>query len=217
MSKNCNHQPALQVYGDTINHVTDFRYLGSQMASSACDLKRRKSLSWCAFWKLERLWKCPHLSISTKVRLFNTTCVTILLYGCESWVISQEMESRINAFATSCYRIMLSIRRTDHVPNTTIYAMTMTTPLFNRVKSRQLRFLGHILRLPDEEPARQYALYTPPHGRRKAGRPRTLYLTYIQRLLGDHEDILQEKQIATLAKDRRAWRKLVVACAAAER
>ena len=129
MSKNCNHQPALQVYGDTINHVTDFRYLGSQMASSACDLKRRKSLSWCAFWKLERLWKCPHLSISTKVRLFNTTCVTILLYGCESWVISQEMESRINAFATSCYRIMLSIRRTDHVPNTTIYAMTMTTPL----------------------------------------------------------------------------------------
>ena len=103
---------------------------------------------------------------------------------------------------------MLSIRRTDNVPNTTIYAMTMTTPLFNHVKSRQLRFLGHILRLPDEEPARRYALYTPPHGRIKAGRPRTLYLTYIQRLLGDHEGMLQEQQIATLAKDHRAWRKL---------
>ena len=49
MSKNCNHRPALQVYGDTINHVSDSRYLGSQMASSACDLKRRKSLSRCAF------------------------------------------------------------------------------------------------------------------------------------------------------------------------
>ena len=106
---------------------------------------------------------------------------------------------------------------TDHVPNTTIYAMTMTTPLFNSVKSRQLRFLGHILRLPDEELARRYAVYTPPHGRRKAGRPRTLYLTYIQQLLGDHEGMLQEQQIATLAKDCRAWRKLVVACAAAER
>ena len=22
-----------------------------------------------------------------KVRLFNTTCVTVLLYGCESWVL----------------------------------------------------------------------------------------------------------------------------------
>ena len=42
-------------------------------------------------------------------KLFNTTCVTILLYGCESWVISQDMENKINAFATSCYRVMLNI------------------------------------------------------------------------------------------------------------
>ena len=39
------------------------------------------------------------------------TCVTILLYGCESWVISQDMENKINAFATSCYRVMLNIKR----------------------------------------------------------------------------------------------------------
>ena len=216
MTSNCSPQPALQVYGDKINHVSNFRYLGSMMASSASDFKRRKALSWCAFWKLERLWKCQQLPITTKVKLFKTTCVTILLYGCESWVISQDMESKINAFATSCYRIMLQIKRTDHIPNTTIYDMTKTEPLINCVRNRQLRFLGHILRLPDEEPARRYALYTPPHGRRKAGRPRTQYLTYIQRLMGDNDGMLQEKQIATLAKDRSAWRKLVVACSAAE-
>ena len=164
----------------------------------------------------KRLWKCPHLSITTKVKLFKTTCVTILLYGCESWVISQVMESKINAFATSCYRIMLNIKRTDHVPNTAIYNMTMTEPLINSVRTRQLRFLGHILRLPDKEPARRYALYAPPHGKRKPGRPRTLYLAYIQQLLGDNESMLQEHQIAKLAQDRCEWRKLVVACSAAE-
>ena len=79
------------------------------VASGSSDLKRRKSLAWCAFWKLEQLWKSPHISIATKVKLFNTTCVTILLYGCESWVISQDMENKINAFATSCYRVMLNI------------------------------------------------------------------------------------------------------------
>ena len=103
MTVNCNPQPALQVYGDPINHVSDFRYLGSMVASGSSDLKRRKSLAWCAFWKLEQLLKSPHISITTKVKLFNTTCVTILLYGCESWVISQDMENKINAFATSCY------------------------------------------------------------------------------------------------------------------
>ena len=85
---NCNPQPALHVYGDPINHVSDFRYLLSMVASGSSDLKRRKSLAWCAFWKLEQLWKSPHISITIKVKLFNTTCVTILLYGCESWVIS---------------------------------------------------------------------------------------------------------------------------------
>ena len=49
------------------------------VASASSNLKRRKSLAWCAFWKLEQLWKSPHISIATKVKLFNTTCVTIIL------------------------------------------------------------------------------------------------------------------------------------------
>ena len=151
MTVNCNPQPALQVYGDPINHVSDFRYLGSMVVSGSSDLKRRKSLAWCAFWKLEQLWKCPHISITTKVKLFNATCVTILLYGCESWVISQDMENKINAFATSCYRVMLNIKRIDHVLNTTVYSMTNTVSLIHLVRHRQLKFLGHILRMSKED------------------------------------------------------------------
>ena len=78
---------------------------------------------------------------ATKVKLFNTTCVTILLYGCELWVISQDMENKINAFATSCYRVMLNIKRIDHVLNTTVYSMTDTVPLIHLVRHRQLKFL----------------------------------------------------------------------------
>ena len=79
MTINCHPQPPLQVYGTSINHVTDFKYLGSMMASSASDLKRRNALAWTAFWKLERLWKSPSIPISTKVKLFNTTCITVWL------------------------------------------------------------------------------------------------------------------------------------------
>ena len=45
MTINCNPHPTLQVYGDPIKHVSDFRYLGSMMASGSSDLKRRKSLN----------------------------------------------------------------------------------------------------------------------------------------------------------------------------
>ena len=80
------------------------------MASTASDFKRCKALACSAFWTLEHLWGSSQLSISAKVSLFYTTCVTILFYGCESWVISHDMESKINTLQTSCYRIMLNIK-----------------------------------------------------------------------------------------------------------
>ena len=42
MTVNCHPHPTLQVYGESINHVTDFRYLGSKMASAASDFKRAR-------------------------------------------------------------------------------------------------------------------------------------------------------------------------------
>ena len=94
--------------------------------------------------------------------------------------------------------------------------MTNTVPLIHLVRHRQLKFLGHILRMSKEEPARRYALYIPTIGKRRPGRPRTSYLNYVQRLLGDNEGAMQEQQIAAFADDRRAWRNLVVVCFAAD-
>ena len=108
-----------------------------------------------------------------------------------------------------CYRVMLNIKRIDHVLNTTVYSMTNTVPLIHLVRHRQLRFLGHTLWMSKEEPARRYALYIPTIGKRRPGQPHTSYLTYVQRLLGDNEGAIQEQQIATLADDRHAWRNLV--------
>ena len=65
---------------------------------------------------------------------------------------------------------MLDIKRIDHVLNTTVYSMTNTVPLIHLVRHRQLKFLGHILRMSKEEPARRYALYIPTIAKRRPGR-----------------------------------------------
>ena len=164
-------------------------------------------------WK--KIRRSSLISLATKIRLFNTTCVTVPLYGCESWVLSVNSENKINASATSCYRIMLNIKRLDCVSNAGIHEMTNTQPLINTVRQRQLCSLGHILRMPDDEPCRRYDLYLPTHGRRP-GRQRTSYILYIQKLLGDIENDLHSDAIALLASDRCSWRKFVVACSAIE-
>ena len=184
MTINCNPQPPLQVYGQPIKHVLNFKYPGSMMASGVSDQTIRRAFAWIAFWKLEKIWRSPPISISTKTKLFNTTCVTVLLYGFESWVISGDREIKINAFATSCYRIMLNIKRLDRVSNKRIYHLTNSQPLINTVRQPQLRFLGHILRMPKEELCRRYALNVRTHGRRRPGRQRTSYLSYYRSFLG---------------------------------
>ena len=49
---------------------------------------------------------------------------------------------------------------------------------------RQLVFFGHILWLPEEEPAKRYALDIPSDGQGRPGRPQTSYRAHIQRVLG---------------------------------
>ena len=162
--------------------------------------------------KQSAIMMCPIKRTSVKrglsVRILaNNYCVDL----------SKAMESEINAFGTSCYRIMLNIKRIDRVSNAKIYDLTQTAPLVENVRTRQLRFLGHVLRMPDDEPCKEYALYIRPHGKRKPGRQRTLFLRYIQHLLGDTDNMIGPGKLSELAQDRCGWRKLVVACSAADR
>ena len=97
--------------------------IGSIMAFGISDQTRQRALAWVTFLIL----RSPSISVSTKINL-QITCVTVLLYGFESWVISGNMENKINAFATSCYWIMLNIKWLDCVSNKRIYHIKHATP-----------------------------------------------------------------------------------------
>ena len=81
----------------------------------------------------------------------------------------------------------------DCVRNTQIHEMTNTQPLINTVKQHQPHFIGHILRMLKDEPCRRYAVFVPVHVRSRPGRQRTSYmwLSYLQKLLGDTKNHLQ--------------------------
>lgn len=71
------------------------------------------------------------------------------------------MESKIYSFATSCYLIFLGIKRLNQVSNDSVYEITKTRPLIEQVRTKQRKFLGHILRKSEDKPTNLYALYFP--------------------------------------------------------
>ena len=151
---------SLSIDGQNIAKVEDFKYLGYFVASSEKDIQTRIALAWAAFDKLKGVQKAPLKSKALKVRLFDASCISILLYGCETWVLISELENKLNVFARKAYRIMLDINQADdHLTNQELYRITGQRPLSETIRLRQLQFTGHCLRMPLDEPANIYSIY----------------------------------------------------------
>jgi hypothetical protein len=204
---------SIQLDGQDIQSVDNFKYLGSMMLSSITDIKLRKQLAWKAFWKMKNIWKSATIPIKLKVNIFKASCVSILLYGCESWIITKTLENILNSFATTCYRIMLNIKRLDKISNTTIYERVKQEPLTHTIQRRQLRYIGHCLRRTTNEFVNMYALYTPKngHGKRRRGRPRLTYAEYVAKLINNDEPPTSD-EIRKAAANRKHWLDIVIAC-----
>lgn len=119
------------------------------------------------------------------------------------------MGAKLNAFATSCCRIILNNKGLDKVSNDRIYDLTDTSPLLSTVISRQ--FLGHILR------TRQHLrVVWGPHGRSPSGIPRRSFSRQVQEWIGPNNYFLEDNIVRT-AQDRAGWRRLTVDCSSSER
>ena len=125
--------------GQQLKRVNDFKYLGTKVASSEGDFKHRRALVWVAFWEMEKLWQSKQIPLSLKLNIFNAAVISIFLYGCETWIINENMASKTNSFAISCFPILLGIKRIDKITNERIYQLQRIDrqPLMHAVRRRQ--------------------------------------------------------------------------------
>ena len=127
---------------------------------------------------MKDVFRSTTIPIHLKVNIWKAACLSILLYGCESWIISKKLENSLNSFATSCYRVMLNVKRLDKVSNNKILeSVGIKHPLNLTVQRRQLKFVGHSLRRAEDELINEYVLYTPEpyHGQRDSRQSPLLY------------------------------------------
>ena len=75
---------------NTVESVNDFIYLGSKISSdgrSTPEVMRRIALAASAMNQLGRVWKQSHLLLTTKLRLYESCVLSILLYCSETWTL----------------------------------------------------------------------------------------------------------------------------------
>ena len=72
------------------------------------------------------------------------------VYACESWILTAELQRRIQAMEMRCYRKILHISYKDHVTNEKVRAKIQqaigTHEDLTIVKGRKLQWYGHVSR-----------------------------------------------------------------------
>ncbi|KAI8486243.1 hypothetical protein Bbelb_359590 [Branchiostoma belcheri] len=196
----------------TVNFVSTFNYLGSTVSRTG-DLKpeidRRRGLAAAAMQALWRpLWKHRHISLGTKLRVYNAAVVSILLYGAETWPLSNTLAARLDGFDSRCLRRILGVRWFDHLPGTELRQRTQQPPASRVAAMRRVRWYGHVLRLPPDHPTRAILNFSPQSAgwKRPRGAPRTRWTDVLAKDLALANITPEEAQGVAQARSR--WREV---------
>jgi hypothetical protein len=105
--------------------------MGSYVVNTDKDVRNRDGLAWAAFDRLrpilqsfDQASRSDKPQVSLKIRLFNMASLSILLYGCENWVLTDKQAKDLDVFPKTCYRIMLGISLSEsHMTNEQLYKL----------------------------------------------------------------------------------------------
>ena len=174
------------------------------------EIDRRRGIAATTMRSLwQPLWRHRSISIKTKLRIYNTAILPILLYGAETWPLNKTMAARIDGFDSRSLRAITNTKWYDRVSNEVLRERTQQPPASLLAAQRRLRWFGHIHRLPPEHPTRSILEFNPRTAgwKRPRGRPRTRWLDVIRQ---DLEDLgVPMEHAPRLAENRTWWRALV--------
>ena len=144
-SLNLNNQP--------IEAVDSFVYLGStfeiQQLRCTKDVITRIGKASSAFGRLKSpLFTRPDISLSTKMKVFNSSIIPVLLYGAESWIIGVEELRKLEVTQMAWLRCILQVTLNDRIRNDEIRRRCCNQPdVASMIRKARLRWFGHVSRM----------------------------------------------------------------------
>ena len=193
--------------------VKDFIYLGSSVNSSnntSEEIIRRIVLGSRCLYGLNKLLRSKHLSRSTKIQMYNTLILPIVMYGSESWELTKADIDRLLIFERRVLRIIYGPVKIDQEwrsrYNDELYSLYTNETIVQKIKAQRLGWLGHVYRMDNDAPARK-CLFSDPVGNRGRGKPKKRWLDAVE------DDLTKLRSKTTWrrkATDRDEWKNLLM-------
>ena len=115
------------------------------------EVNARIAKASAAFGRLRgSVWDRSGIRLDTKLKVYKAVVLPTLLYACETWTVYQRHAKILNHFHTSCLRQLLKIKWQDRIPDTEVLKRAGMQSLHTLLKLAQLRWTGHVARMPEE-------------------------------------------------------------------
>ena len=151
---------------------------------------------------MKNIWQSD-LRRDLKINLFQATVESILLYGSETWTITESLKKKIDGCYTRMLWMILDsnwrVRRRNRQTNAQTYGSLQRVT--TKIQQRRMRLAGHLYRHP-ELVGHETVLWEPTQGRRSQGRQK---ITFVDTLRKD-TNLECVNEIGTLMNNRCLWR-----------
>ena len=127
-----------------------------------------------------RVFLNRNLAIPTKVAVYKAVSVSVLLYGCGAWTLYRRHIKALEAFHMHSLQSILGVCWWHRVPHTELLKRSVTTPVEHLLLQRQLCWLGHVIRMPENRLPRRLLYGELSSGQRYVGRPKKRFIDHIR-------------------------------------
>ena len=204
-------EPTITVECRRLQVVDKFTYLGSTLSRVVHiddEVNARIAKASVAFGRLRgSIWDRSGIRLDTKLKVYRSIVLSTPLYACETWTVYQRHAKRLNHCHTSCLRKRLKIKWQDRIPDTEVLKRAGMQSVHTLLKLAQLRWTGHVTRMPDKRLPKKILYGELQVGKRSHGGQKKRYKDTLKVSLKDFNILTESwKQIA---QDRTKWRGLI--------
>jgi hypothetical protein len=99
------------------------------------------------------------LSKNTKIKIYRTIILPIVLYGCETWSLTLREEHRLRVFENRVLRGIFGPKRDEvtgewrRLHNEELNGLYSSPNIIRVIRSRRMRWVGHVARIGEERSA----------------------------------------------------------------
>jgi hypothetical protein len=150
---------SVKIGNRSFEDVAKFIYLGTTLTDQSCiqeEIKSRLNLGNACYRSVQSLLSSRLLSRNMKVKIYKSTILLVVLYGCETWSLTLREEIRMRVLKIRVLRKIFGPKRDDvmgewrKLHNGELHNLYSSQNISRQIKSRRMRWAGHVALMGEE-------------------------------------------------------------------